>query len=107
MISTVVIAMKRPTLNSSFCAIWDLVAVFLPTIVEYMYFCNQIVYLPQCIRQEPPDPAVRQDAEGPVQDEDGILDHRCPQEHRTEALLHCQGGISPLCNRFHCETLQE
>ena len=58
MISTVVIVMKRPTLNSSFCVIRDPVTFLIPTIVEYMGFCNQIIHLPQGVRQETPVPVV-------------------------------------------------
>jgi len=44
---------------------------------------------------------------GPVQDQDGIADHRRPQEHGPEALLGREGGIALPGDLGHPQAAEE
>src|SRR4030042_1263860 len=54
-----------------------------------------------------PIPEIGQDTERLVQDQNGVLDHRRPEEHGIETFFLRQGGISFLRNRVHPHAVEE
>ena len=72
-----------------------------------MGFCNQIIHLPKGIRKESAIAAVGQDSERPVQNDDGVPDHRGPDEHDPKEILRLQRGSSLLGDPGQTEPSQE
>lgn len=72
-----------------------------------MSLCNQIIQFPQVLHNKTPVPDVGQDAKRSVQNQDGIPDSRCPNEHGAETLFRLQGRISLVRNRSHAQAAEK
>lgn len=72
-----------------------------------MGFCNQIIYLAEGFREKSSIRQVGRDPKGPIQNDNGVADHRCTDQHDAEALLRREGRVSFLCGGGDAEAFQK